>query len=298
MNEREVTALLERRGAVVPPSDPPIDEILRTSRAAGRHRHRTALLSAGAVLTLIVGVGIAWEAAQDGAPSLPAPAASPLPTQEGYRWVGMSGIAVEVPGSWTTSESPCAPEAVDSVVFDEHMMSFPCLPRIDPRASSLHFETLDSRNFIAEMARRSQQHRVSIGGGVQALVTDPVDLTCDVSLTRSCTSVFGASIEVPSMNLLAWVESPRAAVAADTISSATRIPDGYVAIPPVSNIAQAKAADAIGKLGLAPVSLCPAGGHVCEGDLAVRRTDPGAGTLVAVGTRVSIEISWVTVSGD
>jgi hypothetical protein len=296
MNEREVTALLERRAAAVPISEAPIDEIIRTSTGAGRHRHRTALVSAAAVLALIVGAGIAWEAAQDDSPTLPAPAGEPLPVHDGYRWVGMNGIAVEVPGSWTTSVSSCTPEAVDAVVFDEHM-TFPCPPRIDPRASSLHFETLDSRNFIAETARRSQQHRVSIGS-VQALVTDPVELNCDSGLTRRCNSVFGASIEVPSMNLLAWVESPNAAVAADVIASATQIPDGYVAVPAVTGTAQSQAADAIGKLGLTPNSLCPNGGHVCDGALSVRRTDPPAGAVIAAGSRVSIEINWVTVSGN
>jgi hypothetical protein len=253
-------------------------------------------MAAAAVIALISAAGAAWDATRhDTAPARPVETS--LPAHEGYRWVGMNGIALEVPASWTTFDSGCAPNAVDSVVFDEHL-KLPCLAqRIDPKASSLHLETLDSRNFIAEIAPPSEEHRISVGG-VQALVTDPVELNCPSGTHSSCVPVYGVSIEVPSMNLLAWAESPTAAIAADTIASATPIPDGYVAVPAVNDLAQAHAATLIGKRGLSPESMCPSGGHVCDGDLAVRRTDPVAGTVVAAGARVSIELSWVTVSGD
>jgi hypothetical protein len=292
VNEREVTALLERRASTVTPSDPPIDEIVTTARRqSSRTGHRLAVIAGAAVLAFIVTAGMLWDAVRDES-STPAPTDTPLPVHDGYRWVGMNGIAIEVPASWQTSETGCAPEAADAVVFD-YLAKLPCYPRIDPRASSLHFETLDSRNFIAEMARRSDQRRFSIDGA-QALRSGPVELNCGSTAADSgfCIPVFGVSIEVPSRNLLVWVESSSKVIASEVIASATPIPDGYRAVPAVGGMAQSLAADALGEQGLIPNSLCPNGGHVCGGGLIVDRTDPASGAIVAAGARVSMEVGW------
>jgi hypothetical protein len=289
MNEREVTALLERRAATVPPSEPPIDAIFGTASGTRRHRHRTAFLAAPAVLTLIIGGGVAWEAAQDHSPSVPALADSPLPTHEGYRWVGMSGIAVEVPDSWTTSDNTCAPEAVDTVVFGHSGVDTCQDPRVDPRASSLHFETLDSRNFIAEMASSSEQHAISIGD-LSAYRTDPIELNCPQPRPDDCESVFGGSVEIAATGVLVWVESPDRATVTAVLGSIRLVPDEYVAVPNVIGMAQSRAADILGKAGLSPTTQCPGGGHVCDGSFTVRRITPSTGSVVATAADVSMTV--------
>jgi hypothetical protein len=289
MNERDVTALLERRATAVPTSDPPIDEILEAvRRGPRRHRHRNAFLAAAAVLALIVGAGVSWDAARDES-SPPLPTDTPLPVHDGYRWVGMNGIAIEVPASWAMSDGTCAPESLDTVVFEQAFDETCQDPRVDPDASSLHFETLESRNFIAEMAAPQEQHTISIGRA-QALVTDTLDISCGPTTLGPCVPVFGSSIEVPSRNVLVWVESPAHATPGDILATARTIPEGYVAVPTVIGREQWRAADQLGRLGLRPKSLCPGGGHVCDGALPVRRQEPAPGTIVTMGSPVRMVV--------
>jgi hypothetical protein len=287
MNEREVTALLERRASVVPTSDPPTDAILDAARRGpARHRHRKAFLAAAAALVLVVGAGVAWDAARNQS-SPPLPTDTPLPVHEGYRWVGMNGIAFEVPASWTTSDSVCADPTVDTVVVDWRGRDA-CPAGILPSVSSLHLGTLDARNFIAEVAPPRARHTISIDG-VAAIRTDLVDLACGGPISaQDCTSVFGASVLIPSKNVLAWVVSPRRSIVIDIFDSARTIPDGYLAVPDLSGMSASRAADALGALGLDPDPLCPDGGQVCGGDLIVRRLDPPPGTVVAFGSHVSM----------
>jgi hypothetical protein len=202
----------------------------------------------------------------------------------------MNGIAVEVPASWTTSDGTCAPESLDTIVFEQAFDETCQDPRVDPDASSLHFETLGSRNFIAEMTAPHEQHTVSLGG-VQALVTDTIEINCLPTTLGPCMPVFGSSIEVPSRNVLVWVESPARAIPGDILATATGIPDGYVAVPTLIGQAQWRAADHLGRLGLDPTSRCPGGGHVCDGALIVRRTEPLSGSVVAAGSEVAIVLS-------
>jgi hypothetical protein len=242
------------------------------------------------VLALLVGAGIAWEATQDD--SSP-PTSTPLPVHEGYRWVGMNGVAVEVPDSWMTNVAICGPSALNIVVVDWRG-GFACAgpgTGINPYASSLHIAKLsDARNFIAEMAPPDADHDVSIGA-LAAYRTDPIELNCPQPRPGDCTSVVGGSIEVPDADLLVWVESPHSTTVATILDSIRIIPDSQVAVPNVTGMAQSRAADRLGRLGLAPVTQCPRGGRVCDGGFIVRWTTPETGSVIATGTEVTMVVS-------
>jgi hypothetical protein len=287
MNDRDVTALLERRAAAVPSSRPPIDAIIDAAPGGRPHGHRTAFLAAAAVLALVIGAGVVWDSSRDDA-SPPPPTDTTLPVHDGYRWFAMNGIAVEVPASWTTaSVGSCPPESVDAVVFDQEANAVCQDPRIDPQASSVHFESLDSRNFIAEMARPSQQHTISIGGH-RALATDLVELNCPPRSPVDCESVSGASVEVSELDVVIWVESPNPSTVEDVLASARALPDGYVAVPDLTGAAHSSAGRTVLELGLKPESLCSDGGQVCDLGLTIAQTDPLAGSVVPIGSVVAL----------
>jgi hypothetical protein len=295
MNDRDVTALLERRAGAVSTSEPPIDAIVAAARA-GRpdRRRRAAFLAAAAVLVLILGSGAAWIAERDHAsstgpvsPSRPTglPTQPLLPPEHGFRWAGLGTIAFRVPSSWTTSDGGCSDATVGTVVVNPPRSDI--CAQVWPGKSSLHLADLDPRNFIAEMEPSGGEHHVSIDG-VPALVTDPVDLSCGRDATSPCASLYGVSVEVPSRNVLAWAVSPSRSTAVDIAASARVIPDGYSAVPSLVGAPQSNAADALGQLGLAPETLCPGGGHVCDGGFTVAQTDPLGGSIVPDGSVVQM----------
>jgi hypothetical protein len=293
MNEREVTALLERRAAAVPTSDPAIDEILHAARRdSGPHRHRTAFLAAAAVLALLLGIGIVWDAARDEM-SRPSPVDRPLPVNDGYRWVGMNGIAVEVPLSWATDAVRCGKPSSDTVVF--HVMdvqNLSCGLGATADFSVIDFEVASTSGGLQNVTDRSTTidgvpARIGDASRVISLGTpDPADGCSGSAL--GCFPLYSGAIYVPSLDVVVWVESPHKQTVTDIVDGARVIPDGYVAVPDVTGMQQSVAADTLGRQGLAPDSVCPHGAPACDGSLTVDQIFPLPGSVVPAGSHVAM----------
>jgi hypothetical protein len=294
MNEREVTALLERRAAAVATSDPPIDAILDAGgRDSGGHRHRRAFLAAAAALMLVVAAGVAWDSARDeSSPSLPTDA--PLPTHEGFRWVGMNGIAVEVPLSWATDAVHCGTPLSDTVVFPAGVKAN-CGLGATKSFSVARFVVASTSGGLQNVTHRSTTidgvpARVGDASRVFSTGTPDPGNGCSGS-SLGCFPLYGGAIYVPSRDVVIWVESPHKQTVTDIIDSARVIPGGYVAVPDVTGMQQSLAADTLGTLDLDPEPQCPGGGHVCDGSLVVWRLEPAAGTIVNTGSRVAMVVA-------
>mgnify|MGYP000032298378 CR=1 FL=1 len=292
---------LDRFWDDVPVGAPPLDALVRGGKTM-RRRARLRAAGAAAALTLVVVAGstVAANTVFDGASPRPdgeVPAAVDAPTAPaGQRLVGAGRAVVAVPAGWNAyGLKGCEPAAKDTIWFEvERSGADLDCPSVTYTSPTVKISTLDSDG---GKAARWLATRPRVVDGIEVfreLVACPDDAFCIGDTTVRL-------VVVPSEDVAFTISGPMDThKTLDAIADSIQIlPEGYTTVPFVEGNNLAAWKTAVAEAGLVPDGalpecedvLTPKPGVVtnalCDANPPVR-PDPAPGTVVAVGTTVTL----------
>jgi len=290
MTPHDAKTTLDRLWDDVPVGTPPIDDLVRGGKTI-RRRARLRAAGGAAALTLVVVAGstVAANTVVDSADPRPdgeVPAAVDPPTAPaGQRLVGMGRVAIAVPAGWNAyGLEGCEPAAKDTIWFEVESSGadLDC-PSVTYESPSVKISTLHADG--GQVAKRfATRPRVVDGVEVfRELVACPDDAFCvgDTAVRY---------VVVPSEDVAFTISGPMGAhKALDAIADSVQIlPEGYTTVPFVGSNYPVEWNAAIAEAGLVPDGTLPCGPNdSCVANPAVR-PDPAPGTVVAVGSTVTL----------
>jgi hypothetical protein len=301
MTPHDVKSTLDRLWDDVPVGAPPLADLVRGGRAM-RRRARLRAVGGVAALTLAVVTGstVAANTVFGGTAPRPdgeVPAAVDAPTAPaGKRLVGAGRVVVAVPADWGTNElDGCGSPEEPTVWFPIENTPFDCVT-FPYGVASAQFTTLDT-----DEGRQAARHATT-STEVDGIEVRRGVFSCPP--TADCLFVPDAAPEyvvVPSQNVTITLAGPaRAEGVLDDIADSVQIlPEGYTTVPFVEGNNLAAWKTAIAEAGLVPDGALPecedvltpqagvSANALCEAHPRMR-LEPGPGSVVAVGTTVTL----------
>lgn len=273
---------------------PTAEEVLDGLRAAIRdpeppttwwRRTRVLPVACAAVVTLAVVVGGALLVPRLTGDSPPTSSTSAPPAApEGMRLVGIKGIAVAVPETWSTNHVSCGIPMGNTVVFedDSHFLGFCPAPQRPAGVSAVRL--VPASSFTGEHYSK----RAEPAGEVDGVPIQRVPTTVDRGLATG-------AVVVPSENAVVFVDSPDPAVVDDLLATVSVLPDGYASLPVprlfesvsrFSNRLHAAGFEVRTVMGERPTATSP-------GD--VLTVEPDEGSVALVGSVVTVTVADETL---
>jgi hypothetical protein len=284
MPEQTPPSTLDRLWDDIPTGHAPIDHLLTSGRAARRRRHRTVVAGAVAKVAVVLGAGvIGTQALNSGAGRGDDLVAAPAPAT---RLVGTGQAAVAIPAGWADGAASC-----NSPVKDTAFFPWPqdCIGP-DRYVSSVAITTQDPQTGRLVDDVHLDRHPDGQVAGHEVVASAP---DCPVGQGESCQQVFG----IPDLDAYFTVTIPEdveggAISQIDAIRhSLTVLPDDQTAVPfvtPGGLVSQMR--EAMEAAGLAVVVHRMTCGPTDSCMSGVVGTTPAAGTVVATGSTVTINV--------
>lgn len=229
MNERNWGELLERSADKVPPSSPPVADIL-AGAARVRRRRSTAGIAAAVVLVAAAGTaGWALTGCFDGAGDRMdrlaangpgANAAVDVPP-EGMRWAGIGSVAVAVPQDWGHNDTRCGTPTQDTVVVESDELRLCLYPRPEGVDSVV---VIEAGTYPWMKDRRPAQVMVD---GLEALRWEP---QCSEEGPVPVQVCRGA-VQIPGSDVTVIAESSTSSAAVDEVLDRVHVLDAGVGVP-------------------------------------------------------------------
>jgi len=192
----------------------------------------------------------------------------------GTRWVGLNGVMVAVPASWSVNDTRCGQPLADTVDFDDSRFADDCFVPGSERHSVLRPLALSSAR--GRQWQGVEGSSVDLGGLGATRVGDGGCLASD---PPQCSGL----LAVPGLDVVFVVKSRESAEEVDAIlDSALLIPEGHTAVP---DLRDGDPEALLRDVGLALPSPQPDFPHSVTGSL------PVAGSVVPVGSEVALVIA-------